>query len=149
MQIYNTVATCCGVRAVGVLIIATGSAYRVGNVIPAVGQGSLANSEGDMLVVNRVNLQCQGSGTVATGLVEVVSYQGVAASHIESSVKTIGIVSCASTYSIRQSGSIAVVDGQMQGNGTVAALAGAEMLYIVAAGGISLIIPLISIAGNL
>ena len=122
VKIYYTVAASCGLNAISMLVITTFGVHRIGDVIPSVWQCGLANGEGDMLVIYRINLQCQGGGTVATGLVEVVTNQSVAACHIESGVKTIGIVSCSSTYSIRQSGTVAVVDGKMQGDGTVAAL---------------------------
>ena len=36
----------------------------------------------------------------------------------------------------------------MQGNGTVAAVYGAEMLYIVAALRVGLVVPLVAVAGN-
>ena len=92
MQGHNAVATSCGVRAVGVFVITAGSAHRIGDVVPGVRQCSLADGEGDIAVIGRINGQRQCGGTVATGLVEVVTNQCVIACCGEQSVEAIGLV---------------------------------------------------------
>ena len=100
------------------------------------------------MVVDRINLQRQCGGAVATGLVEVVTNQSIVAGNVEQGIKAVGLVSCSCANSSVQGGCVAVVDGQMQGDGAVATFAGLEILHIVAAGGIGFIIPSVTVTSG-
>ena len=129
-------------------VITAGRGCRIGDVVPGIGQGGLTDGEGDITVVNRINGQCQRGGAVATGLVEVVTDQSVVAGNVKEGVKAVGLVSCSGANIVAQCGSVAVVDGQMQRDGAVAAFAGEEMLLIVTAGNVCFIIPSVAVAGS-